>query len=152
MITAMFKVPYQQLRGTLKTAFWHPIVENLSVPQKSEPVLQRTLHQNRWYFTYFWKRFFFSQTNIFFKFRPMLLSVLDSFRHNFFTFLFYLLIIGIIHIFKFIQCFYAPFFIRTSKILMRLFEFFEILDFSRFPALKSYYVLICHETFLSVNG
>ena len=81
----------------------HPTVENLSFPKKSEPVLQRTLHQNRWYFIYFWKRFFFSQTNIFFKFSPALISILDSFRHNFFTFLFYVLIIDIIHIFKFIQ-------------------------------------------------
>ena len=49
LITAMFKVLYQQLRGTLATAFFkrHPIIENLSVPQKSEPVLQRTQHQNR---------------------------------------------------------------------------------------------------------
>ena len=31
----------------------HPAVENLSIPQKSEPVLQRTLHQNRCNFTYF---------------------------------------------------------------------------------------------------
>ena len=40
-----------------------------SVAQKSEPAIQRTLHQNRWHFTYFCT-ILLTQTNLVFKFNP----------------------------------------------------------------------------------
>ena len=61
--------------------------------------------------------FFFSQTNVVFKYNPLFIDILDSFCHSLFTF--YLLIFNfIIRICQFIQCLYA-FFIKTSKVFIR---------------------------------
>ena len=75
----------------------------------------------------------------------MLISILESFRHNYFTLL------------LFDYWYYADIevypvsirlFLRTSKILMRL----DVLFLLRFSSWKSYYVLILHDTFLLLNG
>ena len=100
MISALLKVLLQQLRGTLATAFErHLTVEDfmyvdniganyflansyhetkmakgarqLSVVQKSEPVLRRALHQNVSLIIVF---FFFSQTSLDFKFSLVLME------------------------------------------------------------------------------
>ena len=79
-------------------------------------------------------RFFFSQTNLVFKYNPLFIDILDSFCHS--LFIFYLLIFNfIIRILKFIQCLYA-FFIKTSKVLIR----FNVL-FVRFSSSKCCYVM-----------
>ena len=54
-------------------------------------------------------RFFFSQIDIVFKFNQVLSDLLDSFRHNFFIF-FYLVIIDILQVLKFILCLYVNFY------------------------------------------
>ena len=61
-------------------------------------------------------------------------------------FLYLFIIIDITQILKFIRCIYG-FFIRTSKVLMRL-----NVPFLRFSASKSYYVHVFYETFSAVNG
>ena len=53
-------------------------------------------------------RFFFSQIDIVFKFNQVLSDLLDSFRHNFFIFLPF--IIDILQVLKFILCLYANFY------------------------------------------
>ena len=71
---------------------------------------------------------------------------LNNLRQDLFTFFTVLLLFTTLRIFKFIQCLYA-FFIKTSKILMRLNVFFW-----RFTVLECfYYVLIFYETFVRGN-
>ena len=60
---------------------------------------------------------------------------------------FYLLISDILRILKFIQC-RKTFFIKTSRILMRLDVLFLKFSVSKY----SYYALIFYEKFLPVNG
>ena len=57
----------------------------ISVTQKSEVALQKTLHQNISHFTYF-ICFFVSQINLVFKLNLMLIDILDDFCHNLFSF------------------------------------------------------------------
>ena len=82
-------------------------------------------------------------SDIVFKFNPVLISIVFAT-----ILLFYLLIID-----KRLEVYPVPlrlFFIRTSKILMRLnLLFFKV--FSLKILLYSYYVLIFHETFLPVE-
>ena len=96
-----------------------------SPAKKYDPALQRTLHQNRWYFTCYYT-FFFSQTNLVF------IDILDSFCHSLLTFLSF----DFWHSTEFIQWSYI-FFVKASKI-------FSIRIF-----------LLCHifhKIFLRVNG
>ena len=112
----------------------------LSVSQKSELVLQRKLHQNRSHFFYLNTKqihFFFSQTNIVLKTKPILLGILDSFGDNFFTFLpfdywYYI----------YLEAYPVPlrlFLIRTCKILMRLNTLFFFKVFSLKISLLCFY-------------
>ena len=71
---------------------------------------------------------------------------MNNLRQDLFTFFTVLLLFTTLRIFKFIQCLYA-FFIKTSKILMRLNVFFW-----RFTVLECfYYVLIFYEKFVPGN-
>ena len=105
LITAMFKIRPQQLRGTLATVFWNTPFswrfyrhrsryvlifswtnfmkwkskkahEKLSVDQKLELALWTKLQQNRsWRFTNFYA-LFISTKNLIFKFNPVLIEYL----------------------------------------------------------------------------
>ena len=93
----------------------HPTAEDLSVTQKFQLVLQRTLYQKSWHFTCFYIQFFSLQKT----FNPVVISILDSSLKNFFTF--WLLILQRSWS---LSSAYTPFFNRTSKILMRLCSLF----------------------------
>ena len=79
--------------------------------------------------------FFFSQTNLVFKYNPLFIDILDSFCHSLFTFFYLVIFTFILRILKFIQCLYA-FFIKTSKVLIR----FNVL-FIRFSSSKCCYLM-----------
>ena len=81
------------------------------------PEFRRILHQNRWHFTYF-IRFFFSQTNLVFRFHLVLIGTWIIFATVYLSFTFWLSF-DILWIAKFTQCLYT-FFTRASKILTRL--------------------------------
>ena len=89
-------------------------------------------------------RFFFSQTNLVFKYNPLFIDILDSFCHSLFTF--YLLIFNfIIRICQFIQCLYA-FFIKTSKVLINQCSFCKVIILKMLLchvllSMKKYYLL-----------
>ena len=88
--------------------------------------------------------FFFSQTNLVFKYNPLFIDILDSFCHSLFTF--YLLIFNfIIRICQFIQCLYA-FFIKTSKVLINQCSFCKVIILKMLLchvllSMKKYYLL-----------
>ena len=150
-----FKVSSQQLRGTLTTAFrktWIKIRTNSFIKtlvnitkQKPTKVPWKLSLAKKNAASHFKEHciridillvvigFFFSQTNLIFKSNPVFVDILGSFCHSlfiFFPFDFYLYLI-----LKFIQCLYV-FFIKTSKVLMRL----NVL-FVRFSYSKCSYVL-----------
>ena len=68
------------------------VPEKFTVAQKSERALWRKLHE---YITFYLflntsfkiLKYFFSQTNLVFKFQLVLVVILDNFCHNLFTFL-----------------------------------------------------------------
>ena len=133
----MFKVPYHQLQSTLVTAFWKIAYSwRFRSSTKIQLPLQRTLHKNRWYFTYFLIRFFFFQANIAFKFNQVLISTLHNFGHNFFTFFFFLLTNDIIQILKYIQCLYA--------FLIRIFFVIFCVSTSHSRNILNLLLIFCH--------
>ena len=68
------------------TKTWLNIIKRkLSLAKNYDPSPQRTLHQNRWYFTYFYA-LLFCQTNLVFKSNLVFINILDSFCHSLFTF------------------------------------------------------------------
>ena len=102
----------------------------LLAAQKSEPVIWRILHQD---ISFIIALFFFSETNLVFKFN-LVLCWSNNFLHNLFTFLTF----DSLRLVEFIQC--LNLLIRTTKILMRL------------TAAKCFsYVLNFHETFAPVD-
>ena len=150
MITTLFKVLSQQLRGALTATFWKtPCSWRFTEMDQDTCWL---LHQDlsKHYRTEINKGalkittckkirprtskkiaplivtcFFFSQANLIFKFKPVFTDILDSFCHNLHS---YLLITDILRSLNFIHCLDVFFFVKDRKILMR----FNILYLSMF--------------------
>ena len=104
----------------------------LSLAEKYDPALERTLHQSRWYFAYCYMLLIFSNKPSLYLTQCLLtywMAFLTVYLHS------YLLIVDILWSLTFIQYLFA-FFIKTSKILMR----FNVL-FLRFSVSKCSYVL-----------
>ena len=78
--------------------------------------------------------FFFSDTNLFFEFKPVFVNKLDSFHHN----LFYLLIIDILPILEFIQFLYKFYFDDFQSPFLKYFQSQKVLNMFLFPMTRSY--------------
>ena len=103
----------------------------LSLAKKYDPPLQRKLHQNRWYFTCYYK-LSFSQTNLVFT------DILDSFCHSLLTFLSF-------NFWYSTDCWYSTKFIQCPYVLL--------IKTSNVFGIKMF--LLCpnfHKMFLLVNG
>ena len=110
----------------------------LSVAQKTKPLLWRTFHQNDDFdgISFITACFLFSQTNLVFEFNIVLVK---QFSPQFI----YLLPFDIPCILKFFQCLYALLEEPVIKVNVH---------FLRFTAAKCSYVFIFHEIFVPVNG
>ena len=89
---------------------------------KIEPTLRATLDQDRSHISFF-IYFFFSQTNIVFKFNLVSIGILGNFCHNLFTCLSFWLSFVISLFLKFIQCFYT--FLNKTLLWLSVPLFFE---------------------------